>query len=133
MFDMTEEDVIEFIKDFEPGDEVWNIVAAWKNWHSEGIDIDKTSLSRECLICHYWYFKDLKFKFKPTVCNECSIGRVFSKTKNIVILNVKGIDYRCMLWGIGKNKAVNILNKSVLEDKDVIILYNSVLKDRHVL
>ena len=133
MFDMTEEDVIEFIKDFEPGDEVWNIVTAWKNWHSEGIDIDKTSLSRECLICHYWYFKDLKFKFKPTVCNECSIGRVFSKTKNIVILNVKGIDYRCMLWGIGKKKAVNILNNSVLEDKDVIIWNNSVLKDKYVL
>ena len=55
------------------------------------------------------------------------------KNKNIVILNVKGIDYRCMLWGIGKNKAVNILNNSMLEDKDVIILYNSVLKDRHVL
>ena len=40
--------------------------------------------------------------------------------KNIAILNVKGIDYRCILWGISKNKAANILNNFVLEDKGVL-------------
>ena len=30
---------------------------------SEGIDINKTSLSKECDICHYFYFKDIGFKF----------------------------------------------------------------------
>ena len=40
--------------------------------------------------------------------------------KNIAILNVKGIDYRCILWGISKNEAVNILNNFVLEDKSVL-------------
>ena len=105
----------------------------------ERIDIQKElTLIKQVYQENVWFviigiLRILKFKFKPTVCNECSIGRVFSKTKNIVILNAKGIDYRCMLWGIGKNKAVNILNNSMLEDKDVIILYNSVLKDRHVL
>ena len=39
--------------------------------------------------------------------------------KNIAILNVKGVDYRCILWGISKNEAINILNSSVLEDKGV--------------
>ena len=29
---------------------------------SEGIDIKKTNASRECKICHYWYFKDIGFK-----------------------------------------------------------------------
>ena len=24
----------------------------------EGIDVNKTSASKECDICHYWYFKD---------------------------------------------------------------------------
>ena len=42
--------------------------------------------------------------------------------KNIAILNVKGIDYRCILWGISKNEAVNILNNSVLEDKGVLLM-----------
>ena len=40
--------------------------------------------------------------------------------KNIAIFNVKGVDYRCILWGISKTEAVNILNNSVLEDKDVL-------------
>ena len=37
--------------------------------------------------------------------------------KSIAILNVKGVDYRCALWGISKNETVNILNQSVLKDK----------------
>ena len=37
--------------------------------------------------------------------------------KNIAILNVKGVDFRCILWGISRNEAVNRLNNSVLGDK----------------
>ena len=40
--------------------------------------------------------------------------------KNIKIRNVKGVDYRCILWGISRNETVNILNNSVLEDKGVL-------------
>ena len=38
---------------------------------SEGIDINKTSASKKCLLCQYWYFKNVAFKFKPHVCNKC--------------------------------------------------------------
>ena len=38
---------------------------------SEGIDVNKTNLSKECDICHYWYFKDIGFKFEPYLCNGC--------------------------------------------------------------
>ena len=40
--------------------------------------------------------------------------------KNTARLNVKGVDYRCILCGISRNKAVNILNNYVLEDKGVL-------------
>ena len=23
------------------------------------------------MICHYWYFKDIGYKFEPYVCNTC--------------------------------------------------------------
>ena len=26
---------------------------------SEGIDLDKSDKSKKCIICHYWYFKDI--------------------------------------------------------------------------
>ena len=29
---------------------------------SEEIDVNKTNASKECDICHYWYFKDIGFK-----------------------------------------------------------------------
>ena len=38
---------------------------------SEGINVNKTSASKECMLCHYWYFKDVGFKFEPHVCNKC--------------------------------------------------------------
>ena len=30
---------------------------------SEGIRFDKTDKSEECMICHYWFFKDKNFNF----------------------------------------------------------------------
>ena len=40
--------------------------------------------------------------------------------KNIAKLNVKGVAFRCILWGISRNEAVNRLDNSVLEDKCVL-------------
>ena len=37
----------------------------------EGIDINKSNKSNECMICHYWYFKDIIYKFEPYVYNRC--------------------------------------------------------------
>ena len=39
--------------------------------------------------------------------------------KNIAILNLNGVGFRYILWGISKNEAVIRLNNSVLEDKGV--------------
>ena len=38
---------------------------------SEGIHVNKTSASKECDFCHYWYFKDIGFKYRPYLCNDC--------------------------------------------------------------
>ena len=38
---------------------------------SEGININKTSASKEYDICDYWHFKDIGFKYEPYLCNGC--------------------------------------------------------------
>ena len=38
---------------------------------SEGINITKTNASKECKICHYWYLKDIGFKYEPHLFNGC--------------------------------------------------------------
>ena len=58
---------------------------------SAGIDINKASLSKECEFCHYSFFKDVGFRFKEHVCNEChDLLMTGYELKNIAILNVKG-------------------------------------------
>ena len=37
---------------------------------SEGIDVNKTSASKQCNVCHYWYFLIYSFKFQPNLCNR---------------------------------------------------------------
>ena len=40
--------------------------------------------------------------------------------ENIAILNIKGVDYRCILWNMTKNDAIIRLNNSKLNDKDTL-------------
>ena len=77
---------------------------------SKGIDTNKTSVSEECVLCHYWHFKDVGFNFEPHVCNQChDVLMTAYELKDVAILNVKGVDYGCVLWGISKNEAFSIL------------------------
>ena len=36
---------------------------------SEGIDVNRTSASKECELCHYWFLEDVGFKFEEVVIN----------------------------------------------------------------
>ena len=36
---------------------------------SEGTDINKSHKSKECMISHFWYFKDIGYIYEPYVCN----------------------------------------------------------------
>ena len=40
--------------------------------------------------------------------------------QNIAISDVKGIDFRCILWRISKDEAVNRLSNSVLNNNGVL-------------
>ena len=83
--------------------------------------MNKTSASKECMLCHYWYFKDVGFKSEPQVCNKCQdVLMTAYELNNNAILNVKGVDFRCILWGISKNEVVNRLNNSVLKVNGVL-------------
>ena len=88
---------------------------------SEGIDANKTSASKECELCHYWFFKDIGFKFEEHVCNKChDLLTIAYSLKDIAILNAKGNTYRCILMGISKNEGFKRLNNLVTYDKGVL-------------
>ena len=88
---------------------------------SEEIDINKTSLSKECMLCHYWFFKDVGFKFEEHVCNGCHDFLTMAYSlENVAILSAKGATFRCILWDISRNEGLRRLKNSVLENKGVL-------------
>ena len=88
---------------------------------SEGIDINKISASKECEFCHYWFLKDIRFKFEEHVCNKChDLLTMVYYLKNIAMLNAKGATFRCILIGISKNEGLKRLNSSVRYDRGVL-------------
>ena len=57
---------------------------------SGGIDVNKTIASNECELCHYWFFKNVGFKFEQHVCNGChDLLTINYSLKNIGILSAK--------------------------------------------
>ena len=88
---------------------------------SEGIDFDKSNKSLECMICHYWYFKDIGFKYEPYVCIGChAYSMIVHKLDDFLILRVKSVDYRCFVVNMSKNDAISLLNNSVLNNEGVL-------------
>ena len=80
--------------------------------------------SKECMICHYWCFKDIGYKCEPNVCNGCHDTLMMAnELENTAILNVKGIDYRYILWNMTKIDVVNRLNNSKIDNKRTLWIW----------
>ena len=85
---------------------------------SDGIDLNKTNESKESKICHYWYFKDIGFKYEPHLCNGChGLMQKAASFNDVAIVYVKGNAYRIHFWYVSKDDAINIMNNSNLIDK----------------
>ena len=56
----------------------------------EGIDTNKTSASKECNICHYWYFLNINFNYEPYLCNGChDFMQKAISFKHVAIVSIK--------------------------------------------
>ena len=84
---------------------------------SELIDQIKASASKECELCHYWFFKDVEFKCEKHVYNRYhDLLTMFPSLKNIVILSGKEASFRCGSMQISKSEVLERLNNSVKHD-----------------
>ena len=99
---------------------------------SGAMDVNKTSKSKECDICHYFYFLNKGFKFKSNVCNGCQDLLMISINRSdIATLNIKSADYSyCINSGISKSEAINLMqNIDFLKRKQNVIKRKNVLSD----
>ena len=57
---------------------------------SDGIDVNKSDKSKDCTLCHYWYFLDKGFSYGPYLCDGCyNMTQKCNKLKNIAIIRIK--------------------------------------------
>ena len=85
---------------------------------SEEIDVNKTSASKECDICHYLYFLDKEFTFQPYICNGCrDVFMMSFNLSDIAILKVHGVDYHYIITGISKREGTNTMQNINLSKK----------------
>ena len=90
---------------------------------SEGIDINKLSdKSKECHICHYWYFLDKNFSYEPYLCNGChDLMQKAINFNDVAIVSIKGSDFRIHFWYMSKDDAIRITHNSNLIDKKGVL------------
>ena len=89
---------------------------------SEGIDVNKANLSKQCDICHYWYFKNIGFKYEIYLCNGYhDIMQKAMSFNDIVVVYVKRSAYRIYFWYVSKDDAINIMNGSNLVYKKRVL------------
>ena len=62
---------------------------------SKGIYFNKTNASKECDICHSWYFKDIGFRYERYLCNGChDLMQKAMSFNDVAIVHVKGSAYK---------------------------------------
>ena len=86
---------------------------------SEGIDVNKTNASKECDICHYWYFKDIDFKYELYLFN--GLMQIAMSFIDVAIVYVKTNAYRIQFWYMRKDDAISIMNNYNLIDKTGVL------------
>ena len=89
---------------------------------SEGIDVDMSNKSKECMLCYYWNFLDKNFRYGPYLCNGCyNMMQKSNDFKNIAIADVKKSAYRIYFLYMSKREAKKLMTNSNLIDKKGVL------------
>ena len=91
---------------------------------SEGIDVNKTNESKECMLCHYWYFLNKKFSYGTYLRDGCyNIVPKSISFKNITIVHVKNSVYLIYFQDMSKREAKKLMANFNLTDKKGLFVF----------
>ena len=89
---------------------------------SQRIDIYKTIASKECDVRHFWYFKDIGFKYESHLCSGCqNLMQKAMSFNDVAIVYGKRSAYNIHFWYMSKDDAISIMNNSNLVDKKGVL------------
>ena len=89
---------------------------------SDGIDVDISDKSKECMLCRYWHFLNQSFSYGPYLCDRCyNMMQKCNKLKNIAIVHIKENVYRiCFLYMIKREAKKSMTYSNLINKKDVL-------------
>ena len=88
---------------------------------SDGIDVDMSDKSKECMLCHYRYFLDKSSR--PYLYDGCyNMMQKCDKLKNTAIVHIKESVYRICFLYMSKREAKK-LRTNLIDKKGVLYLY----------
>ena len=92
---------------------------------SDGIEVDMSDKSKECMLCHYWYFLHKSFSHKsygPYLCDGChNMMQKCNKLKNVAIVHIKENVYRICFLYMSKHEAKKLMTNSNLINKKGVL------------
>ena len=86
---------------------------------SEGIDSTCNKLvSRECWLCHFWYYLNKNFNYQRYLCNGChDMSMKANSMHNLAIAYNNGSAYTINFVFMSKNDALNLMKNALIIDK----------------
>ena len=89
---------------------------------SEGIDVNKTSNSRECSLCKFYYFLNKNFIYQTHLCDGChDMSMKANSMQNLAIIYHRGNAYRVNFVFMSNNDAFNLIKNSNIIDKKGVL------------
>ena len=90
---------------------------------NEGIEVNKNKLvSKECIICNYWYFINRNFNYQRYLCDGChDMSLKTNSMHNLAIGYNNGNAYRINFEFKSKNNALNLIKDVLIIDKKGIL------------
>ena len=88
----------------------------------EGTGVNKTSNSRECSLCKFYYFLNKNFNYQTHSCEGChDMSMKANIMQNLAIIYHRRNAYRVNFVFMSKNDAFNLIKNSNIIDKKGVL------------
>ena len=85
---------------------------------SQGIDTNKTRSPHKCIVCHYWYFLMISFRFQLKICYGFhDMTQKYISFGDVTVVIIERNSFRIHFWFITRSETVDRIKNTHLSEK----------------